>query len=424
MRLEWLVSRKSTSSVSTTTEAFSEFLAKNDTLTELSVGGCGIWRHGIDGLTQGLSGSKSLEILSLWRNPLQDVGACVFADALAKNSSLTKLRLEECRVETSGSSAIAQALCVNTSLTRLDMKLNLIGSEGAQAFGGALATNYALKSLHLDKCEIDDHGGKYLFRALSANGTLTALTMAVNALGKMSLLSLAGSLRKNTTLSELNLHSNCIGRVMDDLTAMALLDIISGSLSFLDLGGNQLDSSAAAVIAQGLRMNCSLADLALDGNLIDDEGVASLENALTCNINLTRLNLKSNHVSPDAQARFSQKLLANYSLCQCPWTTSSALSQYRRNQMIQDSWKRQSFLMVFHERVGVPGMSSLLCNVLFARAVLREIFFFGGCFFDVSGSAHLEDGEHIPMISTCKETFGIDKIVKNAPESEQDLRYQ
>eukprot|EP00475_Leptophrys_vorax_P007007 TRINITY_DN14409_c0_g1_i1.p1 TRINITY_DN14409_c0_g1~~TRINITY_DN14409_c0_g1_i1.p1 ORF type:complete len:305 (-),score=60.22 TRINITY_DN14409_c0_g1_i1:230-1144(-) len=304
------------------------------------------------------------------------------------------------------------------------MKNNSIQSEGAQAFGIALACNCTLRSLHLDKCAIDDEGGKYLFQALSSNRTLATLTMTANELGQLSFLSLAECLRKNTTLTELNLHSNCIGRDMNDITATALLDLLSGNLSILDLGRNELGSSAAAMIAEGLRMNCSLAQLELDRNLIDDEGVTSLENALTCNFNLTRLNLKGNRISRDAQAKCSLKLVSNFSLCQCPWTTSSALSQYRRNQMIQDSWKRQSFLMVFHERVGVPGMSSLLCNVLFARAVLREIFFFGGCFFDVSGSAHLEDGEHIPMISTCKETFGIDKIVKNAPESEQDLRYQ
>ena len=57
------------------------------------------------------------------------------ASALRRNTSLTELRLGDCRIDAEGISHLAQALCLNTTLTVLDLSYNTVGSQGAKHLG-------------------------------------------------------------------------------------------------------------------------------------------------------------------------------------------------------------------------------------------------------------------------------------------------
>ena len=57
------------------------------------------------------------------------------ASALRGNTSLTELRLRDCRIDAEGLSHLAQALCVNTTLRVLDLSGNTVDSQGAEHLG-------------------------------------------------------------------------------------------------------------------------------------------------------------------------------------------------------------------------------------------------------------------------------------------------
>ena len=62
-----------------------------------------------------------------------------------------------------------QALAINSSLTRLDLSDNLLGNSGAASFSQALTADYSLTSLNLNGNGIGDSGASWLSRVLSTN---------------------------------------------------------------------------------------------------------------------------------------------------------------------------------------------------------------------------------------------------------------
>jgi hypothetical protein len=80
-----------------------------------------------------------LRHLDLSRNSLTSESVAVLADALASNTTLHKLILEENCSMARGVVALAAALHTNNTLQELDLTKNLFGKEGAIALGKGLA---------------------------------------------------------------------------------------------------------------------------------------------------------------------------------------------------------------------------------------------------------------------------------------------
>ena len=72
------------------------------------------------------------------------------AKALAQNTTLKVLVLNNNNIGGEGAKALAEALKTNTTLTNLNLGSNQIGDEGARAIADALQTNTRLISLNLE----------------------------------------------------------------------------------------------------------------------------------------------------------------------------------------------------------------------------------------------------------------------------------
>jgi hypothetical protein len=71
------------------------------------------------------------------------------AEALAKNTCCTELKLADCNISDEIVPSLAAALVKNTSLASLDLEGNKVGNDGATSLAKALANNRSLMVLNL-----------------------------------------------------------------------------------------------------------------------------------------------------------------------------------------------------------------------------------------------------------------------------------
>jgi hypothetical protein len=98
-------------------------------------------------LSTALKRNKSVIILDLYRNNLEDEAAIAIATALKINKTLTKLSFHDNRICDDGAKAIASALETNITLINLSLAFNMIGTEGIYTLATALKINTTLTRL-------------------------------------------------------------------------------------------------------------------------------------------------------------------------------------------------------------------------------------------------------------------------------------
>jgi len=104
---------------------------------------------------------------------------------------------------------LSKALEINKSVVILDLYGNAIENKGAIAIASALKINKTLTKLSLHDNRIGDDGAIAIAKALETNTTLTNLSLAFNWIKEPGIEALVSSLKINTTLTILNVFSNC-----------------------------------------------------------------------------------------------------------------------------------------------------------------------------------------------------------------------
>jgi hypothetical protein len=132
-------------------------------------------------------------------------GAVALADALAENTSMTKLNLIGNKFGANGASALADALKVNTALTTIDLECNGIGDDGASALADALKVNASVTEIDLSCNGIDDEGASALADAVQVNTTVTCIDLNFSIIGDEGVLALANALKVNTSVTNIGL---------------------------------------------------------------------------------------------------------------------------------------------------------------------------------------------------------------------------
>ena len=99
-------------------------------------------------LSTALKRNKSVIILDLYRNNLEDEAAIAIASALKINKTLTTLSFHDNRIRDDGAKAIAKALETNTTLTNLSLAFNRIKEPGIKALVSSLKINTTLTILN------------------------------------------------------------------------------------------------------------------------------------------------------------------------------------------------------------------------------------------------------------------------------------
>eukprot|EP00035_Acanthoeca_spectabilis_P002405 m.87402 g.87402 ORF g.87402 m.87402 type:complete len:1814 (+) comp11554_c0_seq1:414-5855(+) len=214
-------------------------LQMNTTLKILSLEGCPLWSPGVFSLLTGLAGNTALVELNLNKTNIGDIGG-IFQDAdlhrltgpltpdlflaLAPNSTLQTLRLEDNQLGDTGAISLAAALKGHASLCELYLHTNCIGDDGAEALGAALEHNTVLRVLHFGLTGavfsfypsgfgnfIGDRGARALARMLEVNTALVELDLTLNRIELSGAEALGEALNRNSALQTLRIARNNFG---------------------------------------------------------------------------------------------------------------------------------------------------------------------------------------------------------------------
>ena len=252
-----------------------------------------------------------------------------FLQALAFNSTISKLRLLNLRCFTKALNLFTQTLRENTTISSLDLSGNFLGDEGATSLAQALRKNASLSSLSLNSNSIGAGGANSLAQALRVNTSLSSLDLNFNSIAARGANSLSEALKVNSSLSSLNLFQNYIGARGVNSLAQALR--VNTSLSSLNLGSNSICDEGASSLAEALRVNKSLSSLDLSQSSIGGEGGHSLAQALKVNSSLSSLNLRSNFFGAEGATSLAQALRVNTSLSSLDLGNNSPARAFKEN---------------------------------------------------------------------------------------------
>jgi len=114
--------------------------------------------------------------------------------------------------------------------------VNELFEDAGVLIGKALATNTVLKSLDLQQAQIGVPGGKAIAAALKANIPLMNLKLHYNHLGPEGVGAIADALKTNTNLTNINLGDN--GMMKEGVQALASMLETNTKLMRLDCSKN------------------------------------------------------------------------------------------------------------------------------------------------------------------------------------------
>eukprot|EP00439_Symbiodinium_sp_Y106_P085621 s166_g29.t1 len=289
---------------------------------------CGVWRS----LGQLVADKELVDFLvrakctTLHACELKLFGAAAerVAIALAANTSVRTLRLNECDVDNKVGSLLAEALeekrqrsfGENRCLRVLSLCRNRIGPAGAAKLAEVLKTNNSLTKLDLSKNPLGDarqfcfgdsrdEGAENLAAGLCQSRALSSLDLQVTQIGDAGAVALAASLRE-ARLRELHLRDNLTLRMtmrvraIGDKGAQSLADALHCStLALLDLSFNRhIGALGVQKLTEAVEQSDTITVLAVHGFRRSRQEITRLEAALDKNKRTQVLTL---HCIPDGE---------------------------------------------------------------------------------------------------------------------------
>ncbi|CAH0474090.1 unnamed protein product [Peronospora belbahrii] len=249
-------------------------------MTELNVTDVGISGTGLDHLAALIASDKcSLTTLQLSFNSLTGATSAFF-DALAKNKSVKKLQLKECKLMEKHVAAFACALKQNSTLREIDLSDNELTTIACASLAEGLRDNTTLEILRLSNNRCQDDGAVLLAEVLATdNMTLRYLDMSNNGLTSSSMTLLL----KAKSITQLHLFNNKLGDGLSEVLPVLLTNSI---IETLGVGVNQLHEGLSVMLFDALHTHPSLKTLEMGGNTLGKEGHAALDKLKEANSTL------------------------------------------------------------------------------------------------------------------------------------------
>ena len=189
-------------------------LQANSTLESLFLGGNEITLSDNE-FTDAIAASRTLKVLGLYSNKIDNEGAERLARALKANNALEELDLGGNQINDQGAKNIASALAVNKSLKVISLGGNAICDEGAKSLADCFCmSNRSLCHMYLDQNKIGDRGAQSFATSLVVNQSLRRLYLDGNVIGDEGAERLADALECNHILEYLNLEANPITNIV------------------------------------------------------------------------------------------------------------------------------------------------------------------------------------------------------------------
>ncbi|XP_037119702.1 NACHT, LRR and PYD domains-containing protein 3-like isoform X1 [Syngnathus acus] len=236
---------------------------------------------------------EAMSCFELWKYARSEKGLLMLLPVVKASQ---KSMLIKCKLSKKSCEALASVLSSPGSLRELDLGYNDLHDHGLEALAaGLVKPQCTLQVLRLRNCKLSKKSCEALASVLSSPGSLRELDLSWNDLHDDGLEALAAGLAKpQCTLQVLELRKCQLSKK----SCEALASVLSspGSLSHLDLSGNNLHDDGLEALAAGLaKPQCTLQVLELMGCKISTRGCVSLAKALRSNpSHLQQLYLSSN----------------------------------------------------------------------------------------------------------------------------------
>ena len=229
----------------------------------------------------------------------------LFSDDLALRSS----HLMKCnynKLQSEGIKKISQALATIKTLEVLSIENNDINDQAADYIATGLASNNKIKQLWIGQNNFTPSGISIILRSLlveniSEDGpkptlpTLLILDLSYNNLSLQTAIDVAAVLSRNHTVQQLwlegnNLPSQCVEKIADALKKCTNILVLS-------LRGNNINEDTAKFLTEALSKMPFIQELYLGNSHLQDRGVINITEALSTRYYLFTLDLMNNNIS-------------------------------------------------------------------------------------------------------------------------------
>ena len=269
--------------------------------------------------------NKSLEILNLSRNELFGIddkrnkssGAKKLSKAMKDHPELAYVNLASTGIG-ENNEGLKLLLDGGKSINILIIDDNALDEEGLE-----LVTNFLQKKNETTELGMDSIGigegdsskakSKLLKEMFERNSTLEQLSLASNSLGNAKgrvLSTVMSGMKRSESLVYVDLSGNDIRR-MPSLKLVAKYLASNPSLVGLDLSNNFMPAKSAVVLMQSLKTNTTLQHLYLRNNRISDKSVPGFTEALQNNTTLRNLDLQNNSLKVQTGRKVMIKALCD-----------------------------------------------------------------------------------------------------------------
>jgi len=294
-------------------KTLSEALAHNSTVTKLNIG---MNYFPLSYICKGIASCKSLTKLDLSYfemsvgNALDD-----FINAMKNNTTITKMVLFSNNFNEQHGTKIGIMINTLQSLKTIDISFNDFGDEGLSDICQELKSNTQLECLTAGATGLTSACGKAVEELLLENSTLTYLNLIDNKIGKDGAIHIANALKVNTTLTHLNLNKNCLG--FEGYCALAAG--IKNNHGIKSLNLTRIIQTLPAVQNVNERQNIfdmivnnqSLTSLNVGINVLGEDLICTICNGVSVGKNLTSLNLQRIKIDTDRASDAICRMIEN-----------------------------------------------------------------------------------------------------------------
>lgn len=188
-----------------------EALAENTAMVHFHMSENPIEDRGARAFARALQGNTSMDVLHLNEIRIGDSGGAAIGRAFCMGN-LTELYLENNIIGNAGARGIAEGISKSKSIEILSLSTNMIGGKGAEYIANALRSCPSLKTLNLGHNKIGDRGARALAAALPEIKALEELWLEGNGIGNEGASYIFAGVSQNFSIQNMSLS----GRHIDD----------------------------------------------------------------------------------------------------------------------------------------------------------------------------------------------------------------